>query len=71
MTSSGEICVFNKEKFILGEDTGKIFEEMAVEDPSHAFYLGRELYKAKLASFLRKRYIQDQPLRWGYVNADE
>ncbi|KUK13156.1 MAG: hypothetical protein PWQ16_311 [bacterium] len=71
VTRSGEICVFNKEKFIVGEDTGKIFEEMAVEDPSHAFYLGRELYKAKLASFLRKRYIQDQPLRWGYINADE
>lgn len=71
LLKSGEICVFNREKFIVGRDIKEIFDEMGVEDPSHAFYLGRELYKAKLASFLGKRYIQDQPLRWGYIGIDE
>jgi len=69
--TSGEICVFNKDKFIVGKDIKEIFDEMGVEDPSHAFYIGRELYKAKLAISLGKRYVQDQPLRWGYMNLDE
>lgn len=69
--NSGEICVFNKEKFIVGKDIKEIFKEMEIKDSFHAFYLGKELYKAKLAILLRKRYIQDQPLRWGYIDVDE
>lgn len=71
VTESGEICVFNRDKFIVGKDIREIFYEMEVEDPSHAFYLGRELYKAKLASLLGKKYVQDQPLKWGYKDIDE
>ena len=44
--------------------------QLEVEDPSHAFYLGRELHKASLAVQLGKQYIQEQPLRWGYINRE-
>ncbi len=37
-------------------------------DAAHAFYLGFELAKAKLALQLGKQYIQDQPLRWGHLD---
>src|SRR5262249_7717371 len=40
---------------------------LGVEDPGHAFYLGRELMKARLALLLGKTYVQEQPLRWGYL----
>ncbi len=71
LTEEGQICVFNRDKLIIGDDIRDIFEEMNVDDPDHAFYLGRELYKAKLALKLSKRYVQDQPLRWGYIDVDE
>jgi hypothetical protein len=41
---------------------------LGVEQASHAFYLGRELYKASLALQLGKEYMQEQPLRWGYLS---
>ncbi|MCD6362918.1 MAG: PTS mannitol transporter subunit IIABC [Synergistetes bacterium] len=71
LTDKGQICVFNREKLIVGDNIRNIFEEMNVDNPDHAFYLGRELYKAKLALRLNKRYVQDQPLRWGYINVDD
>ena len=43
-----------------------LFPHLGVEsDGSHAFYLGAETAKAEIAWKLGKRYIQDQPLRWG------
>ena len=36
--------------------------------PSHALYLGREMYKADLARRLSKRYRQDCDLDWGIHN---
>ena len=40
-------------------------------DPSHAFYLGYELCKARLATQLGKQYTQDEALNWGYLTESE
>ena len=48
-----------------------IFQELGIEDASHAFYLGQELTKAELALQLGKNYTQDRPLRWGYLSEEE
>lgn len=64
-----QIVVFNTAVFITGTDPQAIFEQMALEgDADHAFYIGRELEKAAQAIRLGKRYVQDQPLRWGYLD---
>jgi hypothetical protein len=64
-----QIFVFNAARFIMGTDPKAIFQEMALEnDSQQAFYVGRELEKAQLAIRLGKRYVQDQPLRWGYLD---
>lgn len=39
--------------------------------PEHAFYLGYELAKAVTALTLGKNYVQDQPLRWGFLTRPE
>ncbi len=44
--------------------TGKISAE-------HAFYLGYEMCKAFLALTLAKNYVQDEPLRWGFLTPEE
>ena len=44
---------------------------MGVDDPSHAFYLGYELMKAKTALTLSKAYRQDQALDWGFLTEPE
>lgn len=62
------IYVFNHELFIKDTDIQAIFAQLGVEEASHAFYLGRELYKASLAVQLGKEYMQEQPLRWGYLS---
>jgi dihydropteroate synthase len=61
------IYAFNKRRFIRDTDIQAIFDQMQVEDASHAFYLGRELQKALLAVQLGKRYVQEKELRWGYL----
>ena len=38
-----------------------------MDEATHAFYLGRELTKAKLAITLGKTYRQEGALRWGYL----
>ena len=43
----------------------------ASTDPSHAFYLGYELMKAKTALTLNKAYRQDQALDWGFLTEPE
>jgi len=40
-------------------------------NPSHAFYLGYELCKAKTAIQLSKNYTQDESLDWGYLTQQE
>jgi hypothetical protein len=61
------ITVFNSEIFVRGSDIQVIFSQLGVEEPTHAFYLGRELMKAKLAITLGKTYRQEGALSWGYL----
>ena len=69
-TTRDAICVFNNRLFIMGTDIQALFEQLGVEDPAHAFYLGKELMKARLALLLGKTYVQEQPLRWGYLTPE-
>jgi len=62
-----QICVFNAERFVTGRDIQEIFGQLQVEEPTHAFYLGRELMKAHMALMLGKAYTQEQHLDWGYL----
>jgi dihydropteroate synthase-like protein len=61
------ITVFNSERFVRGTDIQSIFAQLDVEDPAHAFYLGKELAKASLAVRLGKTYRQEGALAWGYM----
>ncbi len=65
------IYAFNADRFVKGTDIGEIFERLGVEEPSHAFYLGKELMKAAIARVLRKNYLQESPLDWGYLTGAE
>jgi len=38
-----------------------------VDEPTHAFYLGKELARASLAVTLGKTYRQEGALSWGYL----
>ncbi len=61
------ITVFNHEIFVRGTDIQEIFSRLGVDEATHAFYLGRELMKAKLAITLGKTYRQEGSLAWGYL----
>ena len=61
------ITVFNNERFVRGTDIDQLFGELDVSEATHAFYLGRELMKAKLAVTLGKTYRQEGALAWGYL----
>ena len=63
-----QIYCFNGEHFVQGSNAIEIFSQLDIESPGHAFYLGRELERAQTALMLKKKYIQDNPLRWGYMN---
>ncbi len=66
-TDSSTITVFNDSLFVTGTDIQELFSQLGVEEPTHAFYLGRELMKAKLAITLGKTYRQEGALAWGYL----
>jgi dihydropteroate synthase-like protein len=61
------ITVFNDQLFVRGTDIQEIFAQLGVEEATHAFYLGRELGKARLAITLGKTYRQEGALAWGYL----
>lgn len=65
------IYVFNNDLFIKETDIQQIFahikDQLGPEPIGHAFYLGRELMKARLAMLLGKKYIQEEDLKWGYL----
>ncbi len=69
-TTRDAICVFNNRLFVTGTEIQALFDQLEVEAPAHAFYLGKELMKARLALSLGKTYIQEQPLRWGYLTPE-
>jgi dihydropteroate synthase-like protein len=57
-----------------GTNPFALFSELAKAvsiDAAHAFYLGYELAKAVTALPLGKNYVQDQPLRWGFLTTPE
>jgi dihydropteroate synthase-like protein len=61
------ITVLNHERFVRGTDIQEIFGRLDVDDPAHAFYLGKELARASLAVTLGKTYRQEGALSWGYL----
>jgi dihydropteroate synthase-like protein len=61
------ITVLNSERFVRGRDIQEIFDQLDVDDASHAFYLGKELARASLAVTLGKTYRQEGALSWGYL----
>jgi dihydropteroate synthase len=66
-TDRTTITVFNDELFVRGTDPQEIFAQLGVDEATHAFYLGRELMKARLAITLGKTYRQEGALSWGYL----
>ena len=64
---AGGITVLNNDCFIRGTDIQEIFSRLPVDDPVHAFYLGKELARASLAVTLGKTYRQEGSLAWGYL----
>jgi dihydropteroate synthase-like protein len=70
-TDRQTITVFNNQIFVRGTDIQEIFSQLGVEEAGHAFYLGRELMKAKLAITLGKTYRQEGALNWGYLTAPD
>jgi dihydropteroate synthase-like protein len=63
----GGITVLNNERFVRGTNVQAIFDELDVDEPAHAFYLGKELARASLAVTLGKTYRQEGALSWGYL----
>jgi dihydropteroate synthase-like protein len=68
---AGGITVLNHQLFIRGTSIQAIFDQLGVEDPAHAFYLGKELARASLAVTLGKTYRQEGALSWGYLTPPE
>ena len=61
------ITVLNHERFVRGTNIQEIFGQLGVDEPTHAFYLGKELARASLAVTLGKTYRQEGSLYWGYL----
>ena len=67
----GEAQALSSEGHVTGKDPFEIFEKLSVKDPSHAFYLGYEMAKAVTALTLKKNYVQDEALNWGFLTRPE
>src|SRR5258706_5802198 len=64
------ITVLNNARFVRTTDLtrlGDLFAQLDVDEPAHAFYLGRELARARLAVTLGKTYRQGGPPSSGYL----
>lgn len=67
----------SRELHLSDEDPFRLFDELMQQeiadnvDPGHAFYLGYELAKAKIALLLGKQYNQDRELDWGLLTQSE
>jgi dihydropteroate synthase-like protein len=60
------ISIYNRDGLFRDIDPFRLYPHLKVDDDaSHAFYLGVELARAQIAWQLRKRYSQDEELRWG------
>lgn len=71
--SNEGIHVYNRDGLVGGTDPFAIFPGLVLlaEDAPHAFYMGVELERARIAWQLGKRYVQDEPLRWGVTVPEE
>jgi dihydropteroate synthase len=67
----GQLYALNHDHFLADTDPFQLFARMGVTDPSHAFYLGCELMKARTALTLDKAYQQDRALEWGFLTEPE
>ena len=67
----GLIHAMNNTKHATGDDPFVIFDQLQIDDASHAFYLGYEMAKAVTAITLAKNYTQDEPLEWGMLTRPE
>ena len=67
----GHLHAINQHVHAKGDDPFMVFDELEIDDPSHAFYLGYEMSKAVTAITLGKNYTQDQALDWGLLRKDE
>ncbi|MBA2637398.1 MAG: hypothetical protein H0U79_04100 [Solirubrobacterales bacterium] len=65
------IYAFTADRFVKGTDVNEIFDQLGVQEATHAFYLGKELMKAAIARGLGKNYRQEAPLDWGYLTFAE
>jgi dihydropteroate synthase len=65
------LYAFNGERFVREANMYAVFDQLDVDDASHAFYLGKELMKATIARGLRKNYRQEGPLDWGLLSFPE
>ncbi len=64
--SNEGVHLYNRDGLVTYHDPFDFYPELGLEhDGGHAFYLGVELARAQIAQQLGKRYVQDQPLRWG------
>jgi dihydropteroate synthase len=61
------ITVLNNERFVRGTSIQDIFNQLGIDEPTHAFYLGKELARASIAVTLGKTYRQEGTLSWGYL----
>ena len=61
------ITVLNNDVFVRGTNIQEIFAQLGVDEPTHAFYIGKELARAHLAMTLGKTYRQEGALSWGYL----
>jgi dihydropteroate synthase len=58
--------VYNRDGLYQDTDPFRLYTNLKVnDDASHAFYLGVELARAQIAWQLKKRYNQDEELKWG------
>ncbi|HSC03044.1 MAG TPA: DUF6513 domain-containing protein [Solirubrobacteraceae bacterium] len=65
------LYAFNGQRFVREANMYAVFNQLDVDDASHAFYLGKELMKATIARGLRKSYRQEGPLDWGLLSFPE
>lgn len=65
-TDGAKIYAFNNKVFAAGgpdeKEVRQIFRQLQIENAAHAFYLGKELYKAALSIKLGKPYHQDREI---------
>lgn len=79
--SEGEIHLVSRDINLHGPDPFLLMETLRTAgpggglpknlDPTHAFYLGYEMAKARIALILGKSYVQDESLDWGLATVPE